>query len=90
MNKPPVLGPYATKHQIDQVVFKDNKYRRYEIEIADDEEKTAKQPIKVILLKPLEGKILLLQRICFACIENTNVLKNILYNITCLKITFFN
>jgi hypothetical protein len=59
VNKPPVLGPYATKHQIDQVVFKDNKYRRYEIEIADDEEKTAEQPIKIILLKSMEGKILL-------------------------------
>ncbi len=59
VNKPPVLGPYATKHQIDQVVFQDNKYRRYEIEIADDEEKTAEQPIKIILLKSMEGKILL-------------------------------
>jgi hypothetical protein len=75
VNKPPVLGPYATKYQIDQIVFKDNKYCRYEIEVADDEEKTAEQPIKVILLKPLEGKILLFQRICFTCIENTNVLK---------------
>ena len=56
MNQPPVLGPNATKYQIDQVVFKDNKYRRYEIEVVDDEEKTAEQPIKVILLKSMEGK----------------------------------
>ncbi len=69
------IGPYATKYQIDQVVLKDNKYCRYEIEVADDEEKTAEQPIRVILLKPLEGKILLFQRICFTCIENANVLK---------------
>ena len=57
VNQPPILGPYATKYQIDQTVFKDNKYRRYEIEIADDEEKTAETPIKIILLKSMEGKL---------------------------------
>lgn len=67
VNQPPILGPYATKYQIDQTVFKDNKYRRYEVEISDDEEKTAETPIKIILLKSLEdygkrGQILSIPR----------------------------
>ena len=57
-HKPPLLGPYATQHQIDQQVFKDNKYRRYEVLIQDDEQDSASQPIKVILLRSLEGETL--------------------------------
>jgi hypothetical protein len=55
VNKPPLLGPYATQHQINQVVFKDNKYRRYEVEVQDDEDNAAAQPVTVILLRSLEG-----------------------------------
>lgn len=55
-HKPPVLWPYGTKHQIDQQVFKDIKYQRYEVVAEDDEENWATQPIKIILLRSLEGK----------------------------------
>jgi hypothetical protein len=55
---PPPLSPYATKYQINQSVFADNKYRRYDIEVEDDEAETMEAPIKVILLKTMEGKTL--------------------------------
>ena len=63
---PPPLGPYATKHQINESVFADNKYRRYDVEVEDDEAKTMEAPIKIIILKNMEGKIWLLAKLSTA------------------------
>ena len=64
---PPPLGPYATKHQINQTVFSENKYRRYDVEVEDDEAKTMEAPIKIIILKTMEGKIWLLENLLVNC-----------------------
>jgi len=56
-HNPPILWPYGTQHQINQQVLKDIKYQRYEVVTQDDEENWSTQPVKIILLRSLEGTV---------------------------------